>query len=113
GRRRRIHRRVLRGQRLRAQERGEQVTEPFSVKVSDDVLDDLRQRLSRTRFPDQLDESGWDYGTELGYLKELVAYWRDSYDWRRHEADLNRFDHFLTPVDGRRVHFIHARSPHP
>ena len=59
-------------------------------------------------FSQQLPDAGWDYGTERGYLVELVAYWRDEYDWRRAEATLNSFDNFLTEVDGTRVHFIHA-----
>ncbi len=87
--------------------------EPFEIRVSDETLDDLRQRLARTRFPDQLEGAGWDYGTELGYLRELVAYWRDKFDWRAREAELNRFPHFRIESDGCRLHFIHARSPEP
>ena len=86
---------------------------PFRVEVPDAVLEDLRDRLARTRWPDQIPGSGWDYGTERGYLEELVAYWRDEYDWRRAEARLNTFEHFLTEIDGTRVHFLHARSPEP
>ena len=81
--------------------------------IPDADLDDLRERLARTRLSEQLPDAGWDYGTERGYLAELVAYWRDEYDWRRAEATLNAFDNFLTEVDGTRVHFIHARSPEP
>ena len=57
----------------------------FKIEVSDDVLADLADRLARTRFPDQLEGAGWDYGTELSYLRELVAHWRSKYDWRAHE----------------------------
>ena len=83
---------------------------PFRVEVGGDVLDDLRERLARTRFPDQLEGAGWDYGTELSYLQELCEYWREKYDWRRHEAGLNRFDHFKTTIDDQELHFIHQRS---
>jgi pimeloyl-ACP methyl ester carboxylesterase len=88
--------------------------EPFRIQVSDATLADLRERLSRTRFPDQIEGAAWDYGTELGYLRELVAYWRDKFDWRAQEAALNRFPQFRTAQGGgQRVHFLHVRSPHP
>ena len=77
------------------------------------MLDDLRARLTHARFPAQIDGAGWDYGTELGYLQELCRYWRDDYDWRAAEAELNRFPQFTTTIDGQRIHFIHARSPEP
>jgi epoxide hydrolase len=84
--------------------------EPFRVDVDDAVLDDLRDRLGRTRFPDAIPGSGWDYGTPIDEVRDLVAYWRDGYDWRAAESELNRFDQFVTEVDGLRVHFLHARS---
>jgi epoxide hydrolase len=87
--------------------------ESFHVDTSDAVLGDLRERLARTRFPEQLPGAGWDYGTELGYLRSLVEYWRDDYDWRAREARLNAFDQFLTEIDGTGVHFVHVRSPEP
>jgi microsomal epoxide hydrolase len=87
--------------------------QPFRIQVSDETLADLRERLARTRLPDQLEDAGWDYGTELGYLKELVAYWRDKFDWRAQEVLLNFFPQFHTEIDGQRVHFIHVRSAHP
>jgi epoxide hydrolase len=87
--------------------------EPFTIDVPDAVLDDLHERLARTRFPEQIPDAGWDYGTELGYLEELVGYWRDNYDWRKQEARLNELDNFTTEIDGQRIHFIDARSPEP
>ena len=84
---------------------------PFEIHVPDAVLDDLRDRLHRARLPDELDDAGWDYGTPLGYLTELVAYWRDEFDWRAQEAALNAFDQYKTQIDGIDVHFIHQRSP--
>ena len=83
---------------------------PFSIAVPDAVLEDLRERLARTRYPDQLEGAAWTYGTELSYLRELCDYWRTRYDWRVHERALNRFDHFRTEIDGLGVHFIHQRS---
>ncbi|MCX5737834.1 MAG: epoxide hydrolase [Proteobacteria bacterium] len=86
--------------------------QPFVIEVSDATLADLRERLARTRFPDQIEGANWDYGTELSYLRELVAYWKDRFDWRAQERLLNSFPHSQTSLDDQRVHFIHARSPH-
>ena len=87
--------------------------DPFRIEIPQSALDDLHERLVRTRLPEQIPDAGWDYGMELGYLTELLAYWRDEYDWRRAEARLNAFDHFLTEIDATRLHFLHARSPEP
>lgn len=86
---------------------------PFTIDVPDAVLDDLARRLARARFPDQLDGAGWTYGTDLDYLRELTAYWRDEFDWRAQERRLNAFPQFTTHVDGLDVHFVHRRSPEP
>lgn len=86
---------------------------PFTISVSDEMLDDLHERLARVRFPDQLSDVDWDYGTDLDYMQELVEYWRDVYDWRIHETELNRLDHYTMPINNLRLHFIHQRSPHP
>jgi pimeloyl-ACP methyl ester carboxylesterase len=85
----------------------------FRIRVPDAVLSDLRQRLARTRFPGEITGSGWDYGTNLAYLRELVTYWRDRFDWRAAERRLNQFDQFTTVVDGLEIHFIHQRARHP
>jgi microsomal epoxide hydrolase len=87
--------------------------EPFRIAVSDDVLADLRSRLARTRFPDQIAGSGWGYGTDLGYLRELVDYWRERYDWRAEERRLNALRHFRAQVSGMGIHFIHERGVGP
>lgn len=87
--------------------------DPFRAAVPEADLADLRDRLGRTRWPDELPGVGWDHGVPLGYMKELVAYWRDEYDWRGDEARLNRFEQFATSLDGARVHLIHRRSPEP
>ena len=79
--------------------------------MPDAVLDDLRERLARTRLPDQLEDVGWDYGAELGYVTDLITYWRDEFDWRAAERRLNALDHYKTVIDGLDIHFIHQRSP--
>jgi len=86
--------------------------ERFHIRVDDSTLEDLRLRLSMTRFPDQIDGTGWEYGTPIAYVRELVRYWRDEYDWRAQEAQLNELDHFRTRIDGQQIHFVHARSGH-
>jgi pimeloyl-ACP methyl ester carboxylesterase len=87
--------------------------QPFRIDIPDAALDDLRDRLARTRWPDELPGAGWAYGVPLGYLRELAEYWRAGYDWRAQEARLNRFPQFITAIDGARVHFLHVRSPEP
>lgn len=79
---------------------------PYQIAVPDDVLTDLRERLARTRWPDAVDGAGWDYGTNLGYLRELCAYWQDGYDWRAAEAELNHGEHVLVDADGLSVHVM-------
>jgi pimeloyl-ACP methyl ester carboxylesterase len=86
----------------------------FQLRVSDEVLTDLRNRLSRIRWPDEApDGTPWQYGTDLSYLQNLVAYWRDGYDWRSQEAGLNTFPQFIVPVGGIDLHFMHVRGVGP
>jgi pimeloyl-ACP methyl ester carboxylesterase len=82
----------------------------FRIEVASEVLSDLRQRLKNTRWSYQLEGTNWDAGTDLDYLKELVGYWQNTYDWRKQEAALNQFAHFKTEVDGIGIHFIHERG---
>jgi len=89
------------------------VSEPFRVSVPDEALDDLRVRLAHARWPNEIAGAGWAYGTDLAYLRDLVGYWRDGFDWRAREAVLNSFDQFTTSVDGQRIHFVHQRSALP
>src|SRR6266851_4257497 len=84
--------------------------EPFRIDVADEVLADLRRRLKATRFSDQIDDAGWDYGTEVTYLQELCRYWEQDYDWRAAEKSLIRFAQYTTEIDGQHIHFIHQRS---
>src|ERR1051326_3807749 len=85
---------------------------PFRIDVPRADLDDLRERLRRTRWPDQLGD-GWAAGVPVDYLRDLTAYWATGYDWRRHEARLNEFPQFTAVVDGQLIHFLHVRSPEP
>jgi epoxide hydrolase len=93
--------------------RGQEAIVPFKVHVEDSVLADLGQRLARTRFPGEIAGSNWDYGTNLAYVKELVTYWREKFDWRAAERRLNQFDQFTTRIDGVDIHFVHQRSKNP
>ncbi|RJL19973.1 epoxide hydrolase family protein [Bailinhaonella thermotolerans] len=86
---------------------------PFKLNIPQAALDDLAARLDATRWPDENPIPGWTQGVPLAYLKELAAYWRTGYDWRAHEAELNRFPQFITTIDGTDVHFLHIRSPEP
>jgi pimeloyl-ACP methyl ester carboxylesterase len=85
---------------------------PFTIDVPDAVLDDLHHRLVNTRWPEAETVDDWSQGTPLGYAQELTSYWADTYDWRERERQLNRFDQFVTELDGLDIHFIHHRSPH-
>ena len=86
---------------------------PFTVNIPQPALDDLRSRLARTRWPDEVDGAGWDYGANLAYMRELVKYWETGFDWRREERAMNALPHFRAEVDGVGIHFIHARGRGP
>jgi pimeloyl-ACP methyl ester carboxylesterase len=87
--------------------------QPYRIEIAQADLDDLHDRLGRTRWPDELPDVGWAYGVPLDYLKGLVDYWRTGYDWRAQEARLNEFAQFTTTIDGQNIHFLHVRSPEP
>ena len=84
--------------------------EPFKIEVDASVLADLRSRILNTRWPDQLPDAGWDQGTDIAYLRDVLAYWADGFDWREQERRLNELDHFRAEVDGVRIHFVHERA---
>ena len=84
--------------------------EPFNQKTDPAALADLRARLRATRWPDAPEEAGWSLGTDLGYLRELVAYWADEFDWPAQEAALARHPRFLVTLGGLGIHFVHARA---
>jgi epoxide hydrolase len=86
---------------------------PFRVEIPQAALSDLRQRLARTRFPDEIPGVGWSRGVPLDYLRGLAQYWADGFDWREQEAKLNGLPQFTTTIDGQNIHFLHVRSPEP
>jgi pimeloyl-ACP methyl ester carboxylesterase len=86
---------------------------PFHLEVPQSDLDDLQERLDRTRWPDELPGVGWAYGVPRDYLKELVHHWRQAYNWRVAEARLNQWPQFTTTIDGANIHFAHLRSSEP
>ena len=87
--------------------------EPFEIHVDDAVLDDLRARLDATRWPDEVDGAGWTMGSNLAYMKDLAAYWRDGYDWREQERRLNALPQFRAEIDGLGIHFVHIEGKGP
>lgn len=87
--------------------------QPFRIEVSKVDLDDLKERLGRIRWPEELAGTGWERGIPKSYLKELADYWKNSYNWRRHEARLNEFPQFITKINGQNIHFLHIKSPEP
>jgi epoxide hydrolase len=98
---------------MTATDRPDTQIRPFRIEIPQAELDDLRDRLLRTRWPDELPGVGWTRGVPLGYLKDLAGYWRDGYDWRKQEASLNELPQFTTTIDGANVHFLHVRSREP
>ena len=82
----------------------------FAIDVPDEVLEDLRRRIRATRWPDQVPGVGWDQGTDLRYLRSLLAHWADGFDWRERERRLNAFHHLLVDLDGVRIHLVHERA---
>ena len=87
--------------------------EPFTPQTAPAALEDLRARLRATRWPDTPEDAGWSLGTDLGYLRELVAYWADGFDWPAQEAALARLPRFRVPLGDLRIHFVHVRAAAP
>lgn len=87
----------------------------FTLEITDAAIADLRERLARVRFPDAPPDAGWKYGTDPDYMREIVAYWHDAFDWRAQEARLNAFDQYTARVSGIDLHYIHVpgRGPDP
>jgi microsomal epoxide hydrolase len=86
---------------------------PFQLHVPDSAIADLRERLARTRFPDQAPGEAWAYGTDVAYLQQLVEYWRTRFDWREQEARLNSFAQYTVPLHGIELHFLHVQGQGP
>jgi len=83
----------------------------FTIDIPQAALDDVQDRLARTRWTNELPGVGGDYGVSLEYVKKLVKYWQNGYDWRAWEAKLNAYPQFTTTIDGQTIHFLHIRSP--
>lgn len=88
-------------------------TNRYIIKVSQEILDDLRERLVETRWPVGYRGVGWDFGADMDYMKALTDYWLNKYDWRKNEEKLNKFNHFQAEVDGINIHFIHEKGKGP
>lgn len=84
--------------------------QPFEINIPQPILDDLQERLANTRWTDDVEGAGWDYGANLSYMKELVDYWQHKYDWRKQEAELNKFAQFKAEIGGKEISFIHERG---
>jgi hypothetical protein len=85
---------------------------PFMIRVQDEVLSDLRTRIRNTRWPSQVPGAAWEQGTDLEYLKRLLSYWTNDFDWRAQERQLNTFKHFRAELGDIRIHFVHERARH-
>jgi pimeloyl-ACP methyl ester carboxylesterase len=83
---------------------------PFKIDIPRAQIDDLKYRLRHTRFPDEVEGAGWDYGTNLSFLRKLVGYWAETFDWKAEEARLNAFPQFIRTIDGEDVHFVHVKG---
>lgn len=91
------------------------MAQTYSISVPDQKLAELKDKLASATFPDELEDAGWDYGTPLQDVKRLAAYWKDGYDWRKHEADLNLLPNFMNSIDingfeALDIHFVHRES---
>ena len=98
--------------RLSAQPATPEAIRPFTIRIPDAVLADLKARLAASRIPEPLQGPGWTHGTDIDYLRRLVAYWRNGFDWRVQERRLNQLEQFTTTIDGLTIHFVHRRSKH-
>jgi microsomal epoxide hydrolase len=86
---------------------------PFKVNIPDAVLKDLDTRLANTRLGEDLEESTFEYGFQVAYMKEIIQHWRTKFDWRKQESIMNSFPQFLTKIEGIDVHFIHVKPKTP
>jgi hypothetical protein len=87
--------------------------EKFQIDIPQAALDDLAERLARTRWPSVLPGPAWQRGVPVGYLRDLAAYWQDGFDWRAQEAQLNSVPQYTTQIGSQRIHFQHIQSPEP
>ncbi|QSW97640.1 epoxide hydrolase family protein [Haloterrigena alkaliphila] len=91
----------------------DETIQPFDVTVAQTEIDDLKSRLENARWPDQLPDADWEYGTERGYLQTMCEHWCEGYEWDAFEDRVNQFEQYVTSIDDQRIHFYHIRSPEP
>jgi hypothetical protein len=84
--------------------------QPFQINVSQEILDDLQTRLANTRWPDEVAKTGWQYGADPDYLRQLAQYWQTDFDWQKQQDALNQFANYRTEIDGYGLHFIHEKG---
>jgi pimeloyl-ACP methyl ester carboxylesterase len=82
----------------------------IEISIAQSIIDDLKSRLKLTRWPDEIEGSGWTYGASLGYMKELSGYWGTYFDWRKTEGEINRYANYIAQIDGYKIHFLHIKS---
>jgi len=82
----------------------------FKCQISQPVVDDLKFRISQTRWTDEIKGSGWQYGANLSYIKELADYWLDKFDWRKVEDKINQYPNYIAEIDGIKIHFLHIKG---
>lgn len=83
---------------------------PFSIQIAQETLDDLKARLKNTKWPDEIEGSKWEYGTNLTYIKELTDYWANTFNWRVVENEINAYPNFIANIDGYKIHFLHIKG---
>ncbi|MBU2973251.1 epoxide hydrolase family protein [Zobellia sp. B3R18] len=84
--------------------------EPYFVNVDQEILDDLNLRIKNSRWPDEINDSDWNYGANLSYMKELSSYWLNDFSWKKIESEINSFPNFMADIDGHQIHFLHIRG---
>ena len=82
----------------------------FKCHISQSAIDDLRSRLSQTRWTDEIKDSGWQYGASLSYIRELTDYWLNKFDWRKVEDEINQYPNYIAEIDGIKIHFLHIKG---
>lgn len=83
---------------------------PFTVHIPQNDIDDLNSKLANSRWPDEINDSGWRYGASLSYMQELTQYWQHTFDWRKVEDEINQFPNFIAEIDGYKIHFLHIKG---
>ena len=83
---------------------------PFVANISEEILDDLKNKIKNTRWPDEISNSNWSYGTSLSFMKKLSGHWLNSFDWREVEAEINTFPNFIATIDNHKIHFMHIKG---